>query len=578
MNVRDIEKVVIIDGYNDEPAGLGVPPYLDVYARYAAGAIWLCNSKTRVYYYTIDEIRKNFTEYLRIINKADIVIVLGGVCVPGKYLGGNPITKSEILKLGFLLNKPIKILGGPVARYGFSGEGGKRAYKIEEIENLYQIVVRGDIEVVLTELLTENLNIDNVNPNLRRNNYDLVREVSIRGARIVKDHPSYGLNLICEIETYRGCPRFIVGGCSFCVEPLWGMPIFRPIKHIVEEIFTLYSLGVKHFRIGRQPDIYSYLAEGIGEKEFPRPNPEAIKKLFEGIRNSAPDIETLHIDNVNPGTIANYPEESREITKIIIQYHTPGDVAAMGIESADPNVIKANNLKVEPEDAFKAIKIINEVGARRGWNGLPELLPGINFVYGLIGEREETYILNFEFMKKVLDEGLLVRRINIRQCIPLPGTKMWDVGEKIIKKHKHYFKFYKEKMRREIDRPMLKKILPRFSILKKVFIESTNKNLTYGRQVGSYPILVVIPFKYVINKFVDAIIIGHGYRSVLGIPLPIEINKWPKRQLSKVPWFKGKKALEIIYKRPIKSIENLKEIVRCPNHLEIIEKYIDFST
>jgi len=31
-------RVVIVDGYTDEPAGLGVPPYLDVYARYAAGA------------------------------------------------------------------------------------------------------------------------------------------------------------------------------------------------------------------------------------------------------------------------------------------------------------------------------------------------------------------------------------------------------------------------------------------------------------------------------------------------------------------------------------------------------------
>ncbi|MEM1548944.1 MAG: radical SAM protein [Candidatus Methanomethylicia archaeon] len=577
MNVKNIEKVIIVDGYNDEPAGLGVPPYLDVYARYAAGAIWIYDDKIRVYYYTIDEVRKDFIKYLQLMNKADMLIVLGGVSVPGKYLGGTPITKDEVLKIGFLVSKPIKILGGPLARYGFCGEGGKRAREISEVNDLYHLVVKGDIEVVLTSLFTENLDIDKVDSNLTRSDYELVREVSIRGARIVKEHPNYGWNLICEIETYRGCPRFIVGGCSFCVEPLWGLPIFRPIEHIVEEVSTLYNLGVRHFRIGRQPDIYSYLAEGVGEREFPRPNPEAIKKLFKGIRDAAPYIDTLHIDNVNPGTIANYPDECREITKIIVQYHTPGDVAAMGIESADPNVIKLNNLKVDPEGAFKAIKIINEIGAKRGWNGLPELLPGINFVYGLIGEREETYRLNFEFMKRIMDEGLLVRRINIRQCIPLPGTKMWNIGEKIIRKHKHYFKFYKEKIRREIDRPMLKKILPPYSILKNVFIEENYKNLAYGRQAGSYPLLVVIPFNHHPRKSIDVMIIGYGYRSVLGIPLPIEINKWTRKQLNKIPCFKGKKVSQLINHRPISSVENLKKIIGEFNQLNVLEKHIDFS-
>ncbi|MCS7368256.1 MAG: radical SAM protein [archaeon GBS-70-058] len=576
MRSRDLNRVVIVDGYNDEPAGLGVPPYLDVYARYAAGTIWKYNSKVNISYYTIDEVRENFTEYLKIMNKSDMLIVLGGVSVPGSYIGGEPITEEEVLKIGTLIMKPIKVLGGPIARYGFCKEGGKKAKKIEHIKNLYDLVISGDIEVVLSDLLINDLGFDKIDPASRRTDYSIVKEASIRGARIVQDHPNYGLNLICEIETYRGCPRYITGGCSFCVEPLWGHPIFRTIEDVIMEIASLYNQGVTHFRIGRQPDLYCYLSNEVGEKEFPRPNPEALKRLFEGIRRVAPRLETLHIDNVNPGTVANYPEESREITKTIVKYHTSGDVAAMGIESADPRVIKANNLKVEPEDALKAIKIINEIGAIRGENGLPELLPGINFVHGLIAESEETYKLNFEFMKEVLDKGLLVRRINIRQCIPLPGTRMWEVGDKIMRKHKRYFRIYKEKMRKEIDRPMLKRIIPKYTILKKVFVETKQGNITYGRQVGSYPLLVAIPFEYHLRKFTDIIVIGHGYRSILGIPIPIEINIWNRRQLSKIPCFKEPYASKIIMNRPVRSIDELKEIIGDSKKLDYVSRYISF--
>jgi len=576
MRTRDLNRVVIVDGYNDEPAGLGVPPYLDVYARYAAGTIWKYNSKVNISYYTIDEVRENFTEYLKIMNKSDMLIVLGGVSVPGSYIGGEPITEEEVLKIGTLIMKPIKVLGGPIARYGFCKEGGRKAKKIEHIKNLYDLVISGDIEVVLSDLLINDMRFDKIDPASRRTDYSIVKEVSIRGAKIVQDHPNYGLNLICEIETYRGCPRYITGGCSFCVEPLWGRPIFRTIEDVIMEIASLYNQGVTHFRIGRQPDLYCYLSNEVGEKEFPRPNPEALKRLFEGIRRVAPRLETLHIDNVNPGTVANYPEESREITKTIVKYHTSGDVAAMGIESADPRVIKANNLKVEPEDALKAIKIINEIGAIRGENGLPELLPGINFVHGLIAESEETYKLNFEFMKEVLSKGLLVRRINIRQCIPLPGTRMWEVGEKIMKKHKRYFRIYKEKMRKEIDRPMLKRIIPKYTILKKVFVETKQGNITYGRQVGSYPLLVAIPFEYHLRKFTDIIVIGHGYRSILGIPIPIEINIWNRRQLSKIPCFKEPYASKIIMNRPLRNIDELKEIIGDSKKLDYVSRYISF--
>ena len=108
----------------------------------------------------------------------------------------------------------------------------------------------------------------------------------------------------------------------------------------------------------------------------------------------------------------------------------------------------------------EAIRIVNEVGGRRGDSGLPELLPGLNFVYGLIGETKETFRLNYEFLESLLAENLLVRRINVRQVMPFEGTCMGDVGDKIANKHKGLFHAHKNKVREHIDFEMLRESPP----------------------------------------------------------------------------------------------------------------------
>lgn len=52
--------VAIIDGYTDEPAGLGVPPYLGIYPRYAYGAIKKARKDASIFYLTIDDLRATF--------------------------------------------------------------------------------------------------------------------------------------------------------------------------------------------------------------------------------------------------------------------------------------------------------------------------------------------------------------------------------------------------------------------------------------------------------------------------------------------------------------------------------------
>jgi len=530
-----MSRTVILDGYVDEPACLGVPPYMAPYPRYVAGAL-----PGEVLYYTIDQLRGD-PSILETMNRSDLVVIIAGVTVPGKYLGGTPATLPELERYLAGIKTP-KILGGPISMFGAGTEGGKMAQKIRS-SPAFDVVARGDVEAVVHGYLAEGLKVD---PGLRRTARDIA-EWAVMGARIVPMHPDFPHTML-EMETYRGCFR---GTCSFCTERFYGRPDFRRIGDVVREAGALYAVGARHFRLGRQPDLLTYMAEGDGE--FPEPNAGAIEKLYRGIRKIAPALKVLHLDNVNPGTIARHPMASREALKAIIKYHTSGDVAAFGMESADPHVIRQNNLKALPEEVLEAIRLMNEVGGARGPTGLPELLPGLNFVYGLMGETKETFRQNYDFLKRLLEERLLVRRINIRQVMPFEGTCMGDVGDRIAKKHKGIFHAYKEKVRRDVDLEMLKRVAPAGTVLTSVRMELLEGGLTFGRQIATYPILVGVPAELLPGAFYDVKVVDHGFRSVTAVPYPLDANHASFKMLESLPGVGKKRAAAIAGHRPYKS-------------------------
>ncbi|MCL7411020.1 MAG: radical SAM protein [Methanosarcinaceae archaeon] len=543
-------KVVIIDGYVDEPACLGVPPYMSPYPRYIAGALREHKIPQQdIYYFTIDQLRTSPEIAKNKIISADLTIIIAGMTVPGKYLRASPITPGEIESI-FNTVSGTKILGGPI-RLGFSKEGGKVAQILGiDVEDVY--LAHADIESFVYDILQNETNIrDPENVVHRFRTVDEIARWSINGAFIIKQHPDYP-HLMCELETYRGCGR--KKHCSFCTEALYGESDYRAVSDVVDEVSALYNVGARYFRIGRQPDLFTYHATDTGG-DIPKPNPHIIESLYRGIRNVAPELRVLHLDNVNPATIAAYPDESRAIMKTIIQYHTSGDVAALGMESADPKVVAANDLKAMPEDVFEAIELINDVGGKRGENGLPELLPGLNFVHGLQGETKNTFEMNYDFMKKVLDADLLVRRINIRQVMSFPGTPMFG-KDVLVKKHKNLFLKYKEKVRKEIDLPMLRKVVPTGTILRDVMCEVSD-HMTFGRQLGSYPLLVGIPENLPIGKFIDVTVTGHGHRSITGIPYPLKINQASIKLIRELPGIGKKQAAGIISGMPYKSEQDL---------------------
>ncbi|SNR69057.1 radical SAM protein [Desulfurobacterium atlanticum] len=539
-------RITILDGYVDEPTCLGVPPYLATYPRYIAGAL-VCAGipEESIEYTTIDAYRTSEKEREK-VESADILFVVAGLTVPGRYLGGTPITAKEITEIGKL---PVfKIIGGPI-QFGFAMKGGVAAKSLDISD--YNIVVSGDIEAcaeIIGKKLLNGETLSDGRIKAKRTARDIDRYAPC-GAFIVKKHPNFP-HIICEIETYRGCER--EKHCSYCTEKFYGNPDFRTIKGVEEEVKAFYSYGVKYFRIGRQPNILGFMSKKE-DGEFPQPNPEAICSLFKRVREGK-EIKTLHIDNVNAGTIYRFPEKSKEALKCIAHYDTEGDVAAFGLESADEDVIKRNNLKVDVDGIFEAIKIVNEIGRfKERENGLYKLLPGVNFLVGLPGETKETFRKNIDFLKKVVDNGLLLRRINIRQVMVFEGTDIADMVKKPKTKFKKEFEKFKQFVREEIDLPMMKAVFPKGTVIKDVLLEAYDGGHTLGRQLATYPVLIRIPDKLPLKQMIDIVVVSHRERSLIGLPFPFNLNTASLKLISFLPGISKKAASDIILKRPFKS-------------------------
>ncbi len=530
-------KALVLDGYTDEPACLGVPPFISPNARLAYGA--LASAGAEGSYSTIDQWRSGTLS----MKGVDLLAVIRNIAVPGKYLRGMPASDTELARIA------RSFPGMTVASLGVARDRTPAG-----LRGCFDHIASMDLDACLHDLVGTGRTED------RRRTQAEWREWAVRGAEACAHHPDFGGPLIAEVQMYRGCVRYITGGCRFCVEPLLGEVLFREPEDIIAEVEALTSIGVRNFRLGAQSCVYCYMSKETGVSENPRPDPNAVRRLLEGVRKAARP-EVFHLDNANPAVIAEHPEESREITKAIVENCTGGNVLAFGLESADPKVRKANNLNSTPEQTLKAIEIVNEIGSAAGPTGLPAVLPGINFVCGLEGETKETYDLNLDFLRDVLSRGLLLRRINIRQAIPSRSESPGLVS-------RGAFMEFRRKVREDIDAAMLDRVVPDRTILRGVYAEVREGGRTFGRQVGSYPLLISIPYPMTIGQKVDIAVTGRGYRSVSGIVHPTDANGATLSMLRAIPGIGKKRAATIVRSRPFKDAARLWEVFDDQTALE----------
>ena len=531
-------KVAVIDGYIDDPAALGVPPYISPMIRAVAGAA--IDAGADVEYISVDMIRKS-----RPMPDADVSVVLSGNTVPGKYLRSMPMSVKELDALIPKL-KGWKLVGGSAASADVAEKFDFRI-KRDLAASLYDGMIGKEVGERLRTL-------------------DEWNRWMLLGADIVRQHQDFPYPLMVEIESYRGCHRWKSGGCSYCIEPMKGKPLMREPSDILAEAGKLRNLGVRNIRIGGQTCIVSYGSKD--ESEVPRPDPDTVSELFTGLKEMGFDI--IHVDNANPAVIATYPDESSAVLRTLTECCTSGNVLALGMESADPIVIKENNLNSNAEQVMTAVRMINEIGGERGENGLPKLLPGLNIICGLDGETSATYRADMEILERIRDEELMVRRINIRQVLPVRREFNVRIDQRKFRK-------FKESVREDIDRTMLERVAPKGTVMKDVYMELHDGNTTFGRQIGSYPLLVGVPYRLDTETSYDILITDWGYRSVTGITFPFNINTMPMRAVEALPGIGKKRAANIVMKRPFKDLSELDAVFEDRNVIEGLKDLIVFE-
>ena len=515
-------KVVVLDGYVDEPSNFGVPPYISPYPRYLVGAVRDAGHDWE--YATIDQVRAG--RPLR----GDILAIISGPIVPGKYLRGLPISEREIVRHASMFQGET-VLGGPLARF---------RYFDESLSEPFDWVALRDYDACLHDRLAGGEWKD------RDRTIEEWDRWALLGADVIQSHPDFPNPLIVELDTSKGCVRYVNKGCSFCIEPMYGKPRFRDVENVIAEVRRLAELGAVNFRLGGQADFFSYDAIGLGSSPTPQINVPVIRRLLEGIHEAAPALKVLHTDNGDPAMMIAHPDEAMEAMRLLVRYATPGTLLSFGLETADPAVTEANNLNIDADGCVEAVRMVNAVGRERGGNGMPRLLPGLNFVAGLEGETEKTFDLNLAFLKQLLEEDLWVRRVNIRQVRPV-RREFEPTGLY------HEFRKFKEAVRTLIDHEMLRRVIPEGTILRDVFLEIHDGHVTYGRQIGTYPILVGLPYDATANRFVDVRVVSHGQRSLTAIEYPLDVNRAPMAAISALPGIGAKRAARILRARPFDS-------------------------
>ncbi|HID73632.1 MAG TPA: radical SAM protein, partial [Thermoplasmata archaeon] len=141
-------RVAVLDGYTDEPSSLGVPPFLAPLPRYIFGAVLDAGHEAE--YLTIDDVRREGPRWRRAA-AADVLVVVAGAVVPGRYLATMPLSPREARRLAS--HRGTTVFAGACAAAGIAPRGGGDRLRVAELRELYDHVVPLDPDAFIHGLL-----------------------------------------------------------------------------------------------------------------------------------------------------------------------------------------------------------------------------------------------------------------------------------------------------------------------------------------------------------------------------------------------------------------------------------------
>lgn len=121
---------------------------------------------------------------------------------------------------------------------------------------------------------------------------------------------------------------------------------------------------------------------------------------------------------------------------------------------------------------------------------------------------------------------------------------------------------YRQRIRDEVDNPMLRRVLPLGTVLKGLRVEIAKGNTTFLRQPGTYPITAALHAPLQRGDVMDATIVAHRQRSVTVVPRPLDINAVPMSLLTSVPGVGKRWAARIVLGRPYIEAKELTPLLK----------------
>lgn len=471
------EHTVILDCYTDEPSGYGVRPYLGTHQLHLSQA--LAARGIPHSYLTIDDLRycdravplnsqdtdltilnrtRNGDRALDILHKATTIYVVMGCFVDYSYFSAVPPRSAELYRY-LMGTKARKILFYVLGIPNLSNAD----YDNSPLSTLFDHVEYGNTYRFILEDASPETSL--VEPN-----YHLLDSIAGVEPPLLSQ---LRFPIIAEIETGSGCNT---ATCSFCIECARPqVPTYRKADSIAKQVSTLYEAGVRHFRLGRQPNFYHFAYQNV----------EEMRRLLASIRDQCPNLETLHIDNVNAVSVLT--AEGAEITKLIVRYCTSGNVAPLGIESFDPAVRAAIRKPGTSEQVMQAIERINEYGAERGPDGFPKFLPGVNLIYGLPGQTHDTRSINLEYLGRILAKGWSTRRLFFRRKTGPSGVSFAEAATS-----SEEYNAWHDEIVRDYVLPMQSRVYPDNVVLRGFREVVAKGGDSYIRTLGTCSIRVLV--------------------------------------------------------------------------------------
>jgi hypothetical protein len=181
-----------------------------------------------------------------------MLLLIAGMIVPGKYLGGTPVSVKEAKRFfsDVRLDDIPKLLVGPWARFGCGLEGGRMAVSSDVLLPPFDFIVPGDPEMVLAAVMSDNGNLSAVDLSATRETPQDMEAYAVRGAHLIPRATSLAavhsaLNLSTDIQN-NGIHRMLPRRLKRSTE--------KVCKHFESAIKQIYSpmgqrrLGTRSFQ------------------------------------------------------------------------------------------------------------------------------------------------------------------------------------------------------------------------------------------------------------------------------------------------------------------------------------------